>query len=423
MLDQIKSLFTLIFAISFMYLLLDCDFKNKKKLRLFIPFVAIVVIFDTYILVNYGYTPFMQLYPIIVQIPSLLVFSYVSKFKISKVLFVHLTIITLTTSVSVVAIIISGVVDPEKDVINVITCFLYPFAGFVVFKYLRPTFLYMLRNAEKGWLSFCMIPITYNILIYAYSKYSFSSTSITPRTVLFALLNFTLTLSAYYLIFRNFRQTREQLTLQNEQDLLRTQISAAQIHLKSLKESQEKTIIYRHDMRHHLNLISAFLANDNIAATQKYIAEVQTTISGTVVDEYCNNYAVNLILYSYLTKAKNDQITVETQINLPENNRISDMDLCVIFSNAIENAINACLHIADTKERILNIICMNKNDKLFIQITNSYQGALEFIDDMPVTTEENHGLGTKSIAAVVQKYHGVCSFSADDKMFQSVVIL
>jgi hypothetical protein len=423
MLDQIKSLFTLIFALSFMYLLLDCDFKNKKRLYFIIPIVVVTVIIDAYVMLNYGYPRFMQLYPIIIQIPSLIVFTYASKFKIIKVLFVHLTLIALTTSVSVVAIIISGVVNPEKDVINVITCILYPLVAFVSYKYLRPTFLYMLRNAEKGWLSFCMIPITFNIIIYTYSKYSFSSTSITPKTILFASLNLLLSLSAYYLIFRNFRQTREQLTLQNEQDLLRTQISAAQVHLKSLKESQEKTIIYRHDMRHHLNLISAFLADNNIAATQKYIAEVQTTISGTVVDEYCNNYAVNLILYSYLTKAKNDQITVETQINLPENNRISDMDLCVIFSNALENAINACLHITDTKERILNIICMNKNDKLFIQITNSYQGVLEFIDDMPVTTEENHGLGTKSIAAVVQKYHGVCSFSADDKMFQSVVIL
>jgi len=423
MLDQIKSLFTLIFAISFMYLLLDCDFKNKKKLHFIIPFVVITVIFDAYVLLNYGYVQFMRMYPIIVQIPSLIVFTYTSKFKLIKVLYVHLTIIALTTSVSVVAIIISGFKNPEKDVINVITCTLYPLVAFVSYKYLRPTFLYMLRNAEKGWLSFCMIPITYNILIYTYSKYSFSSTSITPKTVLFALLNFLLTLSAYYLIFRNFRQTREQLTLQNEQNLLRTQISAAQVHLKSLKESQEKTIIYRHDMRHHLNLISAFLADNNITATQKYIAEVQTTIGNTVVDEYCNNYAVNLILYSYLTKAKNDQITVETQINLSENNKISDMDLCIIFSNAIENAINACLRITNTKERVLNIICKNKNDKLFIQITNSYQGTLVFVDEMPVSTEENHGLGTKSIAAVVQKYNGVCSFSADDKMFQSVVIL
>jgi len=423
MLDQIKSLFTLIFAISFMYLLLDCNFKNKKKLRFIIPFAAITVIFDTFILLNYGYPYFMQLYPIIVHIPSLIVFTYVSKFKISKVLFVQLTIIALTNSVSLVAIIIAGFLGSNKDVVNVITCILYLPLIFVAYQYLCPTFLYMLRNAEKGWFNFCMIPISYTLLLYSASRYNLGTVALAPKTVLFALLIFSLTLSAYRLILSNFMQTREQLNLQNEQDLLRTQISAAQIHLKSLKDAQEKTIIYRHDMRHHLNLISSFLADNNIKATQKYIDEVQTTIGSTVVDEYCNNYAVNLILYFYLSKAKNDQITVETQINLSENNKISDMDLCIIFSNAIENAINACLRITNTKERVLNIICKNKNDKLFIQITNSYQGTLVFVDEMPVSTEENHGLGTKSIAAVVQKYNGVCSFSADEKMFQSVVIL
>lgn len=423
MLDQIKSLFTLVFAISFMYILLDCDLKNCKKLHLIIPFVAITVIFDTYVLLNFGYTQFMKLYPILVQTPSLIFFTYASKFKLSKVLFIHLTIIALSCSVSVVAIIIAGFLGSTKDVVNVISCIIYPLLACIVYQYLRPTFLYMLHNAEKGWFSFCMIPVSYTLLIYTASRYNLNDIALAPKTVFFALLIFSLTLSAYCLILHNFKQTREQLTLQNEQNLLRTQISAAQDHLKDLKESQEKTIIYRHDMRHHLNLINAFLADNNIVATQKYIAEVQTTLDSTVIDEYCNNYAVNLILYSYLTKAKNDQITVDTQINLPANSRISDMDLCVIFSNAIENAIIACMRITNTKERVLNIICKNKNDKLYIQITNSYQGTLVFVDDMPVSTEENHGFGTKSIATVVQKYNGVCSFSADDTIFKLVVIL
>lgn len=47
-------------------------------------------------------------------------------------------------------------------------------------------------------------------------------------------------------------------------------------------------------------------------------------------------------------------------------------ELQFIFSNTIENAINACLRIINTKVRVLEIICKNKNDKLFIQITNSY---------------------------------------------------
>lgn len=423
MLDQIKSLCTLIFAISFMYLLLDCDFRNKKKLYFIIPFTVITLILNTFVLLNYGYFFLMKYYPILINIPMIIVFILVTRFKIIKVIFVDLTIIALTLSVSMVSIIIAGLVGSDKEMVNVICFIIYPPFSFFVYKYLRPSFLYMLRNEEKGWFSFCIIPITYTVLLYSASSYNLNTVEIAPKTVFFALLILTLTLSAYSLIFRNFRQTREHLTLQNEQDLLRTQISAAQVHLESLKESQEKTMIYRHDMRHHLNLISAFLTDKNIDATIKYISEVQTTIESSVVEQYCTNYAINLILYSYLTKAKEDQIAVETQISIPANNKISDMDLCVIFSNAIENAINACLSITNTKERILHIICKSKNDKLFIQITNSYQGTIQFVDDMPISTEENHGLGTKSIAAVVQKYNGVCSFSADNNMFKSVVIL
>ncbi|GAB6152243.1 hypothetical protein JCM17380_09930 [Desulfosporosinus burensis] len=142
-----------------------------------------------------------------------------------------------------------------------------------------------------------------------------------------------------------------------------------------------------------------------------------------IVNLDCFNYTVNLILSSYITKAKNEQINVETQINLPENNAVSDMDLCVIFANAIENAINACNSINIENDRTLKIVSKVNNNKLYIQITNSFDGTIIFVDDMPVSTEENHGLGTKSIAAIVQKYAGVYSFTAEDRVFKASIIL
>jgi two-component system sensor histidine kinase AgrC len=423
MFDQIRSIFSLIFAISFMYMLLDSDFSSKKKLYLSSLFAAVVLICDIVILVNFGYTYFMKLYPYLIQAPVLLMFIFVSTLKLSKVLFVHFTLIAIATSVYMIAVIISSFFGSGKALVNVICYIIYLSLGFIIYRYLRPSFLYMLRNAEKGWIGFCAFPVSYTIILYTVSSYNVDALTIAPKTILNATLLLVLALSAYYLIFRSFRQIREQLTLQNEQNLLRTQIAAAQTHLEALLESQEKTIIYRHDMRHHLNLISAFLEDNNLVATQKYIAEVQNTIEGAVVEQYCNNYTVNLILYSYLAKAKYDQITVETQINLPENNTVSDMDLCVIFANAIENAINACLRISNTADRSLKIVCKNKNDKLFIQITNSFEGTIKFVNDLPVSTEINHGFGTKSIASVVQKYSGICSFSADNNVFKSVFIL
>ncbi len=423
MLDYIRSLITLIFAISFMYMLLDCDFKNKRKRYLLILFGVVVIICDIFVIYNFGYAYFMKLYPFLVHIPSLLIFLSASKFKPIKVLFVHFTLNAIVISVSMIGIIISGLLGSTKTLYNIICYIIYVPLIYIFFRYIRPAFLYLLHNIEKGWFGFCVIPISYMAIIFIASSYNVDAVIIEPKSIIMTLLMLISTTSAYYLIFRNFRQIREQLTLQNEQNLLRTQIAAAKTHMEDLKESQEKTIIYRHDMRHHLNLISAFLVDNNTAATQKYIAEVQKNIDDTVIEQYCNNYTVNLILSFYLQKAKQEHITIETQINLPDKNKVSDTDLCIIFANAIENAINACSQISDITVRSLKIICKNKNDKLFIQITNSYEGTLQFVDDMPISTEKNHGFGTKSIAAVIQKNHGVYSFSADHNIFQSVFIL
>jgi hypothetical protein len=288
----------------------------------------------------------------------------------------------------------------------------------------------MLRNTDKGWFGFCTIPLSYYALIYFIGMRNVSNVPI-KSTVVIMVLALTLTLSAYVMILKFFKQTREQLTMQNEQNLLHMQVATAKMHLEELKESQEKTLIYRHDIRHHLNLIGAYLLDDNKAAALKYITEIEKTMEGCVVEKYCINYTCNLILCSYILKAKKEQIIVETKIDLHEKNTVSDMDLCVIFSNAIENAVNACKHIPSVNDRTLKIVCKSQNGKLFIQITNGYEGTVMFANGMPVRmavnmttgTEENYGLGTKSIAAVTEKYGGVYSFTAKDGVFKTSIIL
>jgi hypothetical protein len=282
----------------------------------------------------------------------------------------------------------------------------------------------MLRNTDKGWIGFCMIPISYSVLLYTMSSYNFNKVVVWGYDMIMStVLIFILSLSAYYLILRYFRKTIEQLTMQNEHNLLKTQVAAARLHFEALAESQEKTMLYRHDMRHHLNLINSYLADNNKEAAQKYITEVEKAIAGAEVKKYCSNYAVNLILSSYIASAENEQITVETQIHLPEKNAVTDMDLCVIFANAIENAIRACQKMKSSADRTIKIVSNTKNNKLYIQVSNRYDGSIQFVDDMPVGTEENHGLGTKSIAAVAKKYGGMYSFSAEGQIFKACVIL
>lgn len=422
MLDFIRSVLSLFFAVSFMYLLLDCKVKLKQYRYLLGLYGVLFLICNSLVLLNFNYADLMKLYPLLVQFPVLFAFLFISRFKAIKVFFVHLTAIAVTTSFILLGIVISIFFDSSKIIMNVVCYILNVSTWLIFYRYLRPTFIYMLRNTEKGWYGFCIIPLSFCVFSYFTGKYSLDITIYKPILPLI-LLNFILILAAYFLIFRFFRQTREQLTLQNEQNLLQMQVVAAQMHLEDLKESQEKTIIYRHDMRHHLALIDEYLAGNNREDARKYIADVKEKIEGAAVEKYCNNYRVNLILYRYIAMAKNEGISVEIQIDLPEKTTVSDMDLCVIFANAIENAVNACKRIPYKNQRYIKIVCKTKNDQHFIQINNSYEGTVMFDNDLPVSTKENHGLGTKSIATVVKKYSGVYSFTAENGVFKTSIIL
>ncbi len=422
MLDYFRLFLQLVFAISVMYMLLDCKEKLKKNRYKIGIFAIAVIISDALIFHRLGYTRFLKLYPLLVQLPVLLAFVYVSRFKLIKVLFVHLTVIAITLSITVAGLIVAYYFGLSKEAVSIVCYIMYLPVWYIVYRFLRPTILYTLRSTDKGWIGFCIIPLAYTMLLYSVSSFNLDVIEAEPVT-LNAVLYFVLVFASYYMILRYFRLNREQLALQNEQDLLKSQVLAAQTHLDALKESQEKTIIYRHDMRHHLKLIDGYLADNNKAAAQKYIVEVGNAIEETVIEQYCNNYTVNLILSSHIKKANNEGINVYTQIDLPEKSTVSDMDLCVVFSNVIENAINACKEVSSVIDRKLSIICKSRSDKLFIQVTNSFAGNVEFAHDMPVTTVADHGLGIKSIVAVAQKYGGVYSFAAEDGVFNTSLIL
>ncbi|MBK5263343.1 MAG: GHKL domain-containing protein, partial [Peptostreptococcaceae bacterium] len=95
----------------------------------------------------------------------------------------------------------------------------------------------------------------------------------------------------------------------------------------------------------------------------------------------------------------------------------------LIFANAIENATIACKKIKTLEDRKITIICKEYYNQLYIQISNTYVGDILFDKDMPVSRDKDHGLGTRSIVTIVEKYEGVSSFTAENGIFKATFIL
>jgi len=280
----------------------------------------------------------------------------------------------------------------------------------------------MLRYNDKGWLGFCAIPTIYYIGTYTSGRYNFATPETRSTFIAFASL-VAITFTSYFLTMTIFKKTHENAVLQNEQVLLKTQTEYSQRYIEQLKLSQELTKAYRHDLRHHLQLINAYLACNNRDELEHYMTALASNLEDTVVTEYCDNIAVNLILSAFVARAEKDGILLKIKAHIPSSSSVLNTDLCIVISNGLENALNATRNVDSFAKKEITLSCHIKNSRLLLRITNPFSGVVTFEDGLPVTQATGHGFGTKSIALIAEKYHGMHEFKAENGIFALSVII
>ena len=206
-----------------------------------------------------------------------------------------------------------------------------------------------------------------------------------------------------------FEQTRNNLKLQ---------VGQAVREIEALRTSQEQTRAYRHDLRHHLQYISACIENGRGEQAQEYIQSICTEIEASKVTNYCENETANLIFSSYASRAENCGVSFRVEANIPQLISVAETDLCVLLSNALENALRACRRLkAEDKAAFIEVTAQEKNGWLFLQFINPCPKGVQFEDGLPVNRAEGHGVGVRSICAIVEKYKGLSDFSVQEGRF------
>ena len=85
--------------------------------------------------------------------------------------------------------------------------------------------------------------------------------------------------------------------------------------------------------------------------------------------------------------------------------------MCVLLSNALENALHACNSLKNKAEvTVIEVSAFQKNKKLFLQIINPCNSNITFVQGIPVTDQPGHGIGVRSICALVERYEGIYTF-------------
>ncbi|MFR9074692.1 MAG: ATP-binding protein [Blautia sp.] len=141
------------------------------------------------------------------------------------------------------------------------------------------------------------------------------------------------------------------------------------------------------------------------------------------VNQLCDSGNVNLdaILNSKIPLAEKNGIRVDYKAACPANLTVSDIDLCALIGNLIDNAVEACEGLADPYIRLYIGVLKNQ---LYISVTNATKDTVRKLDSEYITTKRgNHGHGLKRINLVVEKYEGYINRQNEPGVFVTEIML
>ncbi len=201
------------------------------------------------------------------------------------------------------------------------------------------------------------------------------------------------------------------------------QLQRAQYSL--LGDRVEQTRKARHDLRFHLQAIERFALSRDTEGLLSYISQLKERAG---VDEalsgICDNYAVEAVAGYYLSLINKTGAVADVSIRISNSIPFPAADLCVIWGNCMENAMEA-LSAAPEGNRLLRIRAEETEHTLTVLIGNTYAGERKTENGVYPSTKhgDGHGVGLESVTAVVKRHNGAISIETKEGLFMVSILL
>lgn len=190
------------------------------------------------------------------------------------------------------------------------------------------------------------------------------------------------------------------------------------------KENIELINIKCHDLRHRIDLWE----KSSAPAEEGELREIRRMIQIYDAGVRTGNVVLDTLLTERSLYCEKEGIRLSCMADGGKLSFLSTGDLCSLFGNAIENAIEAASRVPDPENRMISLQVRESRGMLVITAENSYAGRVDLAEGLPGSSKankENHGLGLKSIRNAAEKYGGQMSIRADeaDGIFSLTVMI
>ena len=276
------------------------------------------------------------------------------------------------------------------------------------------------KNSSRFYLALFAIGLSTSlILMVPFTENSMLPASNGVRIMLFAFIAFLFLFVIFGVLLIHNNNARSYYMEQAK--INRKLRESVEHYYRMLLKKEEETRRFRHDMAAHLTCVKGLLAEQKIEEAKTYIdtmTELHSTLSA-------KNITGNTLLNAIVHDIQNRYPDVELiwMGSLPENLKLEDMDVCVVFSNLLTNAFYAASHCEKSRRVAVTIEAMVSSIRVIIE--NDMVTSIEERKGKLITQKadkENHGLGMGNVMECVKKNGGTIQYDYTDKNFKVEVV-
>ena len=203
-------------------------------------------------------------------------------------------------------------------------------------------------------------------------------------------------------------------------------------HILDMQQLQHENLLERinearrakHDVRHHITVISGYLQDGEYDKLNEYIKAYKKSLPDDSSIVFCRHYAINSMLLFFAQQSKNNGVDYDVSVNFPEKIGIEDYVISIGLGNLLENAVEAASAVKDTLPKIV-IRGKAENNVVFLRIENTFEGGLSQTSDniFASTKSEKRGIGISSVQNIVEQNGGMMEIETKENRFCVSVML
>ena len=192
-----------------------------------------------------------------------------------------------------------------------------------------------------------------------------------------------------------------------------------------LIEKDRDTKKFKHDITNHIYCMRVLFEDKKYDELYSYMNDMQGTIEKLKVNIQTGNNIVDVMALDIFRKKAHKDIELKWRGRLPYSLKISNMDLCIIFSNLLKNSLEAVEKIVDNIEKKIEVDIRQLESNIIIKIKNPVSEKINIINNKLVTSKidkSNHGFGSLNIKEAVNKYGGNIRYTITEESFLVEII-